>query len=224
MGRGDEAFDTSKDLAAKVECAEAIFSPRFVSVIVASLTKLGTKFPEFAPRVVLCLLKMQQHYATDFSEGMDFVRDRLSDSLQLLRHSAISSSVYSSVGELLGFEMDRSLSSLSVLSSLGHLSHDPSAFTSGAALHDFELPHQPPNVAAAHGDAWSERPAGAWWEAQRAAPAPATLPEEEARPSRHEEASRSDVKDPEARRSSKDPAPSSGYPESRNWSGTQWSI
>eukprot|EP00913_Durusdinium_trenchii_P003904 g3613.t1 len=156
MGRGDEAFDTSKDLAAKVECAEAIFSPRFVSVIVASLTKLGTKFPEFAPRVVLCLLKMQQHYATDFSEGMDFVRDRLSDSLQLLRHSAISSSVYSS---------DRSLSSLSVLSSLGHLSHDPSAFTSGAALHDFELPHQPPNVAAAHGDAWSERPAGAWWEA-----------------------------------------------------------
>ncbi|CAL1161465.1 unnamed protein product [Cladocopium goreaui] len=27
---------------------------------------------------------MQQHYATDYSEGIDFVRDRLADSLQLL--------------------------------------------------------------------------------------------------------------------------------------------
>ena len=27
------------------------FSPRFVAVVVASLTKLGTKFPEFSPRV-----------------------------------------------------------------------------------------------------------------------------------------------------------------------------
>ncbi|CAE7210530.1 AP5Z1 [Symbiodinium natans] len=155
---GAEEGDHSPEVV-KVEFAvEEIFSPRFVAVITASLTKLGTKFPEFAPRVVLCLLKMQQHYATDFSDGVEFVRDRLADSLQLLRHSAISSSVYSS-STFLGFETDRALSSVSALSSLGHLSHDPS--TSGAALHDFELPYQPPIAAAADDRLLAWTPLGA---------------------------------------------------------------
>ena len=152
-GEGEQAPEAAKDFAG--EAHFVVFSPRFVAVITASLTKLGTKFPEFAPRVVLCLLKMQQHYAADFSDGVEFVRDRLADSLQLLRHSAISSSVYSS-STFLGFETDRVVSSVSALSSLGHLSHDPSTYTSGAALHDFELPHQPPSIAAA----LAEDPAG----------------------------------------------------------------
>ena len=178
QGPDDEATDevSAAPEVVKVEFAgEAIFSPRFVAVIIASLTKLGTKFPEFAPRVVLCLLKMQQHYAADFSDGVEFVRDRLADSLQLLRHSAISSSVYSS-STFLSFETDRALSSVSALSSLGHLSHDPSTYTSGAALHDFELPHQPPNIAAALAD--DRLPA--WWEA-RAAPLSAAPKSQDAR-------------------------------------------
>ena len=178
QGPDDEGTDEGVPAApevVKVEFAgEAIFSPRFVAVIIASLTKLGTKFPEFAPRVVLCLLKMQQHYAADFSDGVEFVRDRLADSLQLLRHSAISSSVYSS-STFLSFETDRALSSVSALSSLGHLSHDPSTYTSGAALHDFELPHQPPNIAAALAD--DRLP---WWEA-RAAPLSAAPKSQDAR-------------------------------------------
>jgi len=66
---------------------EAVFTPRFIAVIVASLTKLGTKFPEFSPRVIVCLLKMRQHYESDTAEGIEFVRDRLTDSLQLLRRA-----------------------------------------------------------------------------------------------------------------------------------------
>ena len=55
------------------------------------------------------------------AQGIDFVRDRLTDSLQLLRHSAISSSVFSS---RMGCETDHSLSSLPVISSLNQLAQD----------------------------------------------------------------------------------------------------
>ncbi|CAE8732455.1 unnamed protein product, partial [Polarella glacialis] len=74
---------TSRFVAVVAVPRPAVFTPRFVAVIIASLTKLGTKFPEFAPRVVLCLMKMQHNYETDFGEGIEFVRDRLIDSLQL---------------------------------------------------------------------------------------------------------------------------------------------
>ncbi|CAJ1327440.1 unnamed protein product [Effrenium voratum] len=122
---------------------------------------------------------MQQHYLTDYSEGIEFVRDRLADSLQLLRHSSISSSVYASP-TVLGFESDRALSSVSVLSSLGHLSHDPSAYTAGAALHDFELPHQPPAAAHAEADrAVSQGELPPWWETIRV---PVSPEKPEARP------------------------------------------
>eukprot|EP00416_Gambierdiscus_australes_P007037 CAMPEP_0171147968 /NCGR_PEP_ID=MMETSP0766_2-20121228/148330_1 /TAXON_ID=439317 /ORGANISM="Gambierdiscus australes, Strain CAWD 149" /LENGTH=567 /DNA_ID=CAMNT_0011611877 /DNA_START=100 /DNA_END=1802 /DNA_ORIENTATION=+ len=87
---------------------------------------------------------MRQHYETDFTEGIEFVRDRLVDSLQLLRQSAISGSIYTSQ-VLPSAEPDRFFSfHLSALSSLSHISHSPFAFTTGALLHDFELPPQPP--------------------------------------------------------------------------------
>lgn len=132
-------------LAVEAVGAEKVFSPRFVAVIIASLTKLGTKFPEFAPRVVWCFICMRQHYETDTSNGIEFVWDRLTDSLQLLRHASISNSIYSASQVLEGSEPNR-LGPLhrSALSSLSHLSHNPSAFTVGALLHDFELPFEPP--------------------------------------------------------------------------------
>lgn len=172
--RPDSSDDDMVEGGPKPEhVSEVVFTPRFIAVIIASLTKLGTKFPEFSPRVVLCLLKMRQHYETDMTEGIEFVRDRLTDSLQLLRHSAITNSIYTSQ-VLPGAEPDRFFSfHLSGQSSLSHMSHNPSTFTPGSLLHDFELPSQPPLVQVAsskpserwRGDVQKKGNAIAWWEA-----------------------------------------------------------
>lgn len=147
----DGGEEETAEVVGKVDCPpEAVFSPRFIAVIIASLTKLCTKFPEFSPRVVMCLLRMRQYYETDATEGIEFVRDRLTDSLQLLRHSAITNSIFAS--QVLPMaEPDRFFSfHHSALSSLSHISQNPSIFTPGAPLHDFELPSEPPMAQALH--------------------------------------------------------------------------
>jgi len=86
-----------------------------------------------------------------------------------MRHSAITNSIYSSQ-VLSGAEPDRFFSfHISALSSLSHVSHNPSGYTPGSHLHDFELPSSPPASQICIGeDHWRgemhRRALGAWWE------------------------------------------------------------
>lgn len=132
-----EAMSSQESALEPREGPEAVFAPRLVSVIISALTKLGTKFSEFSPRVVQCLLTMQRHYDTDFGEGVEYVRDRLAESLQLLCRPAVANLVF--------IASDR-LQSRSALSCLSHLSHSPAAFTPGCALHEFQLSQEPPGT------------------------------------------------------------------------------
>eukprot|EP00397_Hematodinium_sp_SG-2012_P001523 GEMP01001526.1.p1 GENE.GEMP01001526.1~~GEMP01001526.1.p1 ORF type:complete len:798 (+),score=210.78 GEMP01001526.1:187-2580(+) len=169
-GEGGGDFATHSDPARvkthshpeDAESGPGIHTPRVACVIISSLTKLGTKFPEYAPRVILCLSKTLRLIERSQQSGdkIAFVQDRLLDCLQLLRHTSIANSIYclptSEVSSSAvhggihpsGPFTDGIFTHVSTLSPLSHLSFMPNAKACGKsahnALHDFELSTVPP--------------------------------------------------------------------------------
>uniref|UniRef100_A0A0G4HYI9 Uncharacterized protein n=1 Tax=Chromera velia CCMP2878 TaxID=1169474 RepID=A0A0G4HYI9_9ALVE len=143
----------------------SVFSPGFVCVIVTALTKLGLAFPEFAPRVAMCLPKMLRHPLFSTSAWVA-ARDRALASLELLNSPLIATVLLQRNDLREGdreierggnlAEADRgecevvgggAANRVGPMSSIPHLTFVPSEHVPGARLHPFELPAYPPLLA-----------------------------------------------------------------------------
>lgn len=120
---------------ALADCRFDLYLTRLMHVVIGSITKLGSRCLELAPRAQLCLAKIINHRMYLHPS----VTDRAHESVRLLHRSSIAASIFTGPSHIL----HKVPSSVDETSALPFLLHSTADYVPGEPLHDFSLDEDP---------------------------------------------------------------------------------